>query len=166
MKKVLLGIALFLVAIQFVKPERNISASVSPNDMSTKYSIPENVQISLKNACFDCHSNNTTYPWYANFQPVAWWLDKHIVDGKKHFNFSEFTTYSLRKADHKLEELIESQEDMWMPMDEYTWMHPEAKLSDEERKAIIGWAKDVRKQIQADSLFKVEPALKGHPEEH
>lgn len=161
-KKILLAIALFLVVIQFIKPDRNVSTTPSPNDIATKYTVPEGVQVSLKNACYDCHSNNTVYPWYANIQPVAWWLNKHIEEGKKHLNFSEFTTYSLKKADHKLEEVIESQEEKWMPLNEYTWMHPKAKLSDEERNAIVAWAKEVRGTIQADSLFKTEPDLPAH----
>src|SRR5213592_2028705 len=98
LSKILLVLLLLLIVIQFVRPEKNQSTGVSANDITTKYAVPTAVQSVLKRACFDCHSNNTTYPWYDNIQPVAWWLNHHIEEGKDELNFSEFTTYSPKKA--------------------------------------------------------------------
>jgi hypothetical protein len=152
-KKILISLLLVLVIIQFVKPERNVSENLSVNDISTKYTVPEDVNLILTKACNDCHSNNTVYPWYANFQPVAWYLDHHIKDGRKHFDLSEFMAYEAWKADHKLEELAEEVEENKMPFDEYLWIHGEAELSNEEKSTLMDWAKGIRAEMAADSTL-------------
>ncbi|HEX7366015.1 MAG TPA: heme-binding domain-containing protein [Pelobium sp.] len=152
-KKVLIAVAVVLLVIQFFHPQKNISQGLQPNAISTKYTVPDSVNQLLSVACKDCHSNNTRYPWYEKIQPVSWWLASHVNDGKKHFNLDEFTAYTLKRQDHKLEELIESQEDHWMPLSSYTFLHADARLSDKQRKMLIDWANETRKVIQADSLF-------------
>jgi hypothetical protein len=159
-KKILLGLLAVLVIIQFIKPEKNISSTPSVNSIHNKFPANEETMQILKTACNDCHTNNTVYPWYAHIQPVAWWLDSHVDDGKKHLNFDEFLTYKLKKQDHKLEELIESQEDHWMPLDSYTWIHKEAKLDDKQRLALLNWAKETRLKIQSDPAFALEETKK------
>lgn len=153
MKKIFWLLLLALVIIQFIRPEKNIAAALSPTDISTKYTITAEVKPILDKACYDCHSNNTQYPWYSNIQPIAWWLANHIKDGKRHLNFSTFTAYSYKRADHKMEEVIETVEKHEMPMDSYTWMHKNAKLTDAERTTIKKWAQQVRDQIRKDSTF-------------
>ena len=70
MKKLILGLIAIIVAIQFVHPEKNESND-NTFDISTRYTIPVPVKETLKNACYDCHSNLSTYPWYSNIQPVG-----------------------------------------------------------------------------------------------
>jgi hypothetical protein len=157
-KKALIALGAILIVIQFIKPEKNISAiAIQPNAIATKYTVPDSVSQILKVACYDCHSNNTTYPWYNNIQPVAWYLNDHIKEGKSKFNFDEFITYSLKRQDHKLEELIESQKDSWMPLDSYTWIHKDADLTDLQRNTLINWANNTRKQIQSNPEFASSP---------
>jgi hypothetical protein len=90
MRKFFKAIAwLFLIAlivIQFFHPKENSSAGDQPNALAKRHAIPEDVQVILKKACDDCHTNNTVYPWYSKIQPVDWWLNDHIVEGKQHFN--------------------------------------------------------------------------------
>ncbi|MCO4291648.1 heme-binding domain-containing protein [Solitalea sp. MAHUQ-68] len=147
-KKILYGLLILLVIIQFIRPTKNQSNSISANDISKHYSVPSDVQESLKVACADCHSNNTNYPWYTNIQPVGWWMQHHVNEGKEHLNFSEFIGYSPKKANHKLKEVIESQEEGWMPLESYLWIHNDAKLTKEQKGAIIAWAKTTQQQIQ------------------
>jgi hypothetical protein len=156
LRKVLLGLLVILVVIQFIRPEKNQSTGVSPNDITTKYAIPATVQPVLKRACFDCHSNNTTYPWYDNIQPVSWWLNNHIKEGKDELNFSEFASYSPKKARHKLEEVGEAVTEGWMPLGSYLWIHHEAALKPEEAKLIANWASQLRSQIPAPPDEKEE----------
>lgn len=156
-KKILLALGVILIIIQFIKPEKNIALGAQPNAISTKYTVPDTVNQLLSVACKDCHSNNTVYPWYSNIQPVAWWLDDHVKEGKRKFNLDEFTTYTLKRQDHKLEELIESQEDHWMPLDSYTWIHRDAALTDAQRKVLVDWANATRKQIQSNPDFATSP---------
>ncbi|MFN8428837.1 MAG: heme-binding domain-containing protein [Spirosomataceae bacterium] len=157
MKKILSILAVILIVIQFIKPERNLSDDNS-NGVYTKYPASDEVKQILAVACNDCHSNKTTYPWYANLQPVAWWLDHHVTDGKRHLNFSEYTRLPIAVQNHKFEEVIESQEEKWMPMDSYTYLglHAGAKLSDDQRGKIISWARanmdSLKAQYPADSL--------------
>ncbi|MEO5909408.1 MAG: heme-binding domain-containing protein [Pelobium sp.] len=158
LKKVLIGIAVILVLIQFIRPEKNIHPEVQANAIQTVYSVPDTVNQLLTVACYDCHSNNTRYPWYNNIQPLAWWLNNHVQDGRKHLNFDEFTSYSLKKQDHKLEELIDSQKDHWMPLDSYTWAHGNAVLTAKESKMIVDWANSTRNMIQANPEFSLKPA--------
>jgi hypothetical protein len=106
------------------------------------YSQADSTVVNLiKASCYDCHSNETKYPWYVQFAPVSWWLNNHIKGGRKHLNFSEWHNYSVDKKAHKLEECIENVEEKYMPLKSYTWMHSEAKLSDEERAALVNFFK-------------------------
>ncbi len=105
LKIILIVLLILLILIQFIRPAKNRSESISANDISIQYAVPDSIQHILKVACNDCHSNNTRYPWYAEIQPVAWWLNDHVVNGKKDLNFSEFTKYRIRKQYRKLEEI-------------------------------------------------------------
>ena len=157
LKKILIGLGLLIIIIQFIRPEKNVSNDLV-NNISTKYKVPLEVNQLLQVSCNDCHSNKTQYPWYANVQPVAWWLNDHVVDGKKHLNFSEFTKKPLFVQNHKFDEIIEMVGDKEMPLPSYTnfGLHAEANLSDEQRKMITDWAKTqmnyLKKTYPADSL--------------
>jgi hypothetical protein len=124
---------------QFIKPPKNQAEGLSENDISLAYEIPEAVHEILVQKCYDCHSNNTVYPWYSNLQPVGWFLYNHIREGKDHLNFSEFKSYPEKRAVHKLEELSEAVTDGWMPLDSYLWMHPHAKISAQDTEIINAW---------------------------
>ncbi|WP_339708307.1 heme-binding domain-containing protein [uncultured Kriegella sp.] len=158
-KKILGGLLLVLIIIQFFRPEKNDSNDMT-YDISTKYNVPEKVNHLLQVSCNDCHSNKSEYPWYANVQPIAWWLDGHIKDGKRHLNFSEFTKRPIAEQNHKFEETIEMVEEHEMPLKSYTnfGLHPEANLSDEQREDIIVWAKEqmayLKNNYPADSLVR------------
>ena len=154
LKKILIGLGIVLVIIQFIHPDKNDSNDRT-YDISTKYEVPDNVNQIFKVSCNDCHSNKTEYPWYAKVQPVAWWLNDHVLDGKKHLNFSEFTNKPLFVQNHKLEEVIEMIDEKEMPLPAYTnlGLHAEADLSDEQRKMVTDWAK-----VQMNYLKRTYPA--------
>jgi hypothetical protein len=148
LKKILIVLLAVLIVIQFIRPKKNKAEGPQPNFIGNKYAIPSDVNVILVKACNDCHSNNTSYPWYANLQPIHWWLDKHIRDGKRHLNYDEYTNRSARYQDHKMEETIEMVEGGSMPLNSYTWTHKDAKLTAEEKKKLIDWANSVREQIK------------------
>lgn len=148
-KKIGWALVIILVIIQFIRPEKNRSTTVGANDLSKHYAIPPNVQDILGRACKDCHSNNTKYPWYSQVQPVGWWLQNHVNDGKSHLNFSEFAGYKPKDQHHKMEELIEEVKEGHMPLNSYLWIHKEAKLSATEKEALLIWAGVVAEQIKA-----------------
>jgi hypothetical protein len=135
------GLLAVLVILQFFQTDKT-NKETDPK-MELLSIVPASAEVAdlLERACQDCHSNKTKYPWYSYIAPVSFWVTHHIDDGKKHFNMSEFGTYPPKKAAHKLEEGFEVIENGEMPMDSYTWMHPEAKLTDTEKKVLINWFK-------------------------
>lgn len=155
-KKILLALLVVLIVLQAFRPEKNTSGN-KQNDISTLYPVPENVEQILVKACNDCHSNSTVYPWYAEVQPIAWWLDDHVKDGKKHLNFNEFASYRLAKQFHKLEEVFDEVKGGEMPLESYTVVHGDAKLTTEERNILLNWSVAVRDTMKArfpaDSLI-------------
>ena len=144
LKKVGIALLVVLVVLQFVRPDKNESGyeSVAYFEKETKPS-PEIQQI-LKTKCYDCHSNQTIYPWYAEVAPVSYWIDHHVEEGKEHFNVSAWEGYSVKKKDHKLEEFIEEVEEGEMPLSSYTWLH--SNLEEAEKEQLINWVKQVRSQ--------------------
>ncbi len=148
--KIVFAFLAILVLIQFVRPEKNLAMGNQPNDIFAHHPASAEVQGIFKKACYDCHSNNTQYPWYANVQPLAWWINDHVEEGKGELNFSEFATYKPKKARHKLDEVAGEVDEHEMPLKSYTWIHAEAKLTDSERKLVIDWAKSTRDSIQIE----------------
>ena len=158
LKKILLVLLAALVIIQFIHPKKNKAEGPLPNYIGNSFTIPADVKTILAKACNDCHSNNTRYPWYANFQPIHWWLDKHIKNGKKELNFDEYTSRSLRFQYKKMEEVIDEVKEGAMPLNSYTWVHKDAKLTIEEKAKITSWAQSIRDTLEAkypmDSLVR------------
>jgi Haem-binding domain len=153
-KKIFYGLGAIFLLAQLIRPEKNLSDDQT-HAISTKYPMPDSVAAILKVACNDCHTNKTKYPWYAEIQPVAWWLGDHVKDGKRHFNLSNFASMKVAFQNHKLEEMAEEVEKGEMPLPSYTYMglHSEAKLTAEQRKTLINWA-----HAQMDSLKAHYPA--------
>ncbi len=146
-----------LLVIQFFSPTAN-NSNDQTNIVSRAFETPDQVVGILKTSCFDCHSNLTIYPWYSKVQPIAWWLDDHIVEGKKEMNFSEFAAYSPRRQFKKFNEIIEQIEEDEMPLSSFTLVHQDAKLSADQKSALVQWAKTcqekMKQQYPIDSLQK------------
>lgn len=148
MKKFLLALLIVFVAIQFIRPAKNIHPGLQPNNISTLYALPSNVDSILVVACKDCHSNNTNYPWYFNIQPVAWWMNDHINTGKHEINFDEFAAYSINKQYHKLNAVKGQVRKNQMPLFSYTIIHKNAILTNNEKNILMNWADGIRHQIE------------------
>ncbi|WP_373055887.1 heme-binding domain-containing protein [Zunongwangia sp. H14] len=138
-KTILIALLIILLALQFFRPEKNIYDEIPPTDIAKIENIPGDVSNILVESCYDCHSNNTVYPWYNDIAPVNLFLDNHVKDGKRHLNFSEWANYSAEKKEHKVEEIGETVEEGEMPLDSYLWLHAEAKLTDAEEAALLDW---------------------------
>ncbi len=159
-KKILLFLLVVLVVIQFFHPAKNINttAAATANDISKVFPVPEDVQKILSTSCYDCHSNNTAYPWYSKVQPVAWWLNHHIEEGKREINFNEFAAYSLRRQYKKLDEVVEQVKKDEMPLSSYTLIHKDAILTGQQKEALFAWATaamdTMKAKYPADSLLR------------
>ena len=146
-KKILVVFVAAIIVLQFIRPGLNKSNQVLTTDIAKVVTIPDNVLSLLKNACYDCHSNNTDYPWYSNFQPMGWLLAYDIKRAKNELNFSEFGAYSQRRQLSKLDGIANSIKDDIMPLKSYKIMHKSAQLSTDEKSRLINWA-----QQSIDSL--------------
>lgn len=157
-KKILWLLLAALLIIQFFRPEKNISADAPRAGIAQKFVVPEDVNQILKTSCYDCHSNNTIYPWYFSVQPVAWWLSGDIEEGKHHLNFDEYASYNLRRQYKKFEAIGEHIKEDEMPLSTYTFIHRSAILSSEQKEKLIQWssdrANDMKTMYPPDSLLK------------
>jgi hypothetical protein len=156
-KNILLALAAIFIVIQFFQPKKNESNDQT-NHIAKAFAVPAPVENILKVSCYDCHSNQTVYPWYNNIQPVAWFLDNHVREGKRELNFSEFSHYSLRRQYHKFEEIMNEVGSGDMPDGSFTIIHRDAALDDNQRQMLINWAKGCRDTMAAhnpiDSLVR------------
>lgn len=141
LKKIGIAFIVLFIVIQVFRINKTITPVNEQTDFIAVTQTNPEVAAVLKTACYDCHSNQPTYPWYTNVAPVAWWIKNHINEGSKHLNFSIWQTYTVKRKDHKLEECVEMIEEGEMPMNSYTWMHPEAKLTDAQKQLLIDWFK-------------------------
>ena len=143
-KKIAWAIAIGLIAIQFIQPARNASGQVLETDISKAVSVPDSVQMILKRACYNCHSNNTIYPFYAYIQPIGWLLNSHIEEGKSQLNFSDFGSLSKRRQASKLKSIANQIKDGAMPLPAYTMLHKNAVLGKTDKDLIINWANNTK----------------------
>lgn len=155
-KPSLVVVAVAFVAVQFVRPAKNLGTTDPTKELSAAVSVPAEVGAILRESCFDCHSNATRYPWYAEVMPVGWYLADHVDEGKAHLNFSEFAAGSLRRQYHKLEEITEQVDAGEMPLPSYLLLHGDATLSGQEKETLNRWVAESRKWMRerypADSL--------------
>ncbi len=143
-KKIAWALLLVFVGMQFIRPGKNQDSTDHLASFLSETNPPAEVRELLKTSCYDCHSNHTEYPWYNAVAPVSYWLADHVNEGKEHLNFSAWNTYDAKRRDHKLEEVVETVEEGEMPLNEYTWTHEGARLTEAQREAIIAWAKKTR----------------------
>ena len=150
-KKTLLGLLVVFIIIQFIQPARNKSDQVLPTDLTKTFQVPENVHSILLSACYDCHSNNTNYPWYSRIQPFGWMLANHIRKGKAELNFSDFGSYSKRRQISKMNGIANSVKEGSMPLSSYRVMHKEARLSNDEKALLIDWAIKTKDSLRSNN---------------
>jgi hypothetical protein len=133
---ILLGLLVVVVLIQTVQPDRSNPAVTGPLE------APSEVMSVLRRACYDCHSNETRWPWYSSIAPASWLLSYHVNDGRKHLNFSTWTALDSARRLHAYLEILDVLESGEMPLTSYLLLHRDAVLSDEETLLLVGWAEE------------------------
>jgi len=143
------GIIFFIlfISIQFIPKKYNKSSITPPSDFMTVFDAPEDIRKIIKISCYDCHSNNTFYPWYNKVQPVAWFLEGHINEAKEALNLNTFGAYSKRRQKTKLKSVISQIMDNEMPLSSYTLMHRDAVISEEEKQLLKDWLTSKRENL-------------------
>lgn len=150
MKKISVILLVAFILIQFFPIDKNNPAPTPQMDFLTIKNTPETTAKLIRNGCYDCHSNETKYLWYSNVQPIAWFLQDHIEEGRKELNFSTFATYEPKRQAHKLAEAIEQIEKGEMPLDSYIIAHSEAKFSEAQKQEVIQYLKLVESDIRRE----------------
>ena len=146
-RKILVVVLIVLIVIQFIRPARNNGAPATSKDITHYVHVPDTVMHILQQACYDCHSNKTMYPWYTNINPVGLWMRSHINDGKRAINFSDVSVFNKRKLDHRLGDIAEQVENREMPLTSYTLIHDYAKLDSSQVQLIRNWTDAARKEL-------------------
>lgn len=143
-QKFFVVLIILLIAIQFIRPERNIENNPSRYDIFHKAGQPAEISAMVQSACYDCHSNHTAYPWYASVAPTSWIIAFHVKEGKDHLNFSDWKLLDESQQQHALEEIIEVLEEQEMPLKPYQWLHSDATMTAEKSAKIISWAREMK----------------------
>lgn len=134
-KRFAVGLIALLIVVQFVPVVR-----VNPTERGQP-PAPSEVQALLQRACYDCHSNETQWPWYSHVAPLSFLIARDVTEGRKELNFSLWNGFNERRKARKLKEIAEQVEQGKMPQWYYVLLHPDAKLSPADRELIIKWAK-------------------------
>jgi hypothetical protein len=134
LRYVLIGLGVVFVAIQFVPVER-----ANPQ-VTGLVDAPRDVLTILQRSCWDCHSNETEWPWYAYVAPVSFRVSQHVWMGREHVNFTEWDRYDAEELEEAYEEIVKEIERGGMPLTDYLRVHRNAKLTTADRDRLVSWA--------------------------
>lgn len=138
-KLIFLVLLTVLFLIQLARPQKNISYTPAGQVFVDTFKVSKQINAILATSCYDCHSNNTNYPWYSEIQPMAWILDKHIKEGKEKLNFDDLPPYGSRRLNSRFTQITNQIEQNKMPLDSYLWMHEDARLSVEDKQLLLDY---------------------------
>ena len=149
-RKLLLACLLAVLLIQLIRPERTAEPVDPLTDLIAVTKPSAEVEAILRMACYDCHSGQPRYPWYANVAPISWWLQHHVNEGREHFDVSSWGKASVKKRDHKVKEAVEMLEEGEMPLPSYTWTHADARLSEAQRATLMAYFRSLSSAPEND----------------
>lgn len=132
-KKIVLGLMTLLLIAQLIP-----TGKTNP-EVTAEFSENQSLKAIFKRSCYDCHSNETNWPWYSDVAPISWLVVHDVKEGRKHLNFSTWNDLPPKKKEHKKEEILEQIEKGEMPMTLYTFIHRNAKLLEAEKGMIKTW---------------------------
>lgn len=147
LRRVALALLVIFIGIQFLRPPKNNGVADNPTDITHFVTVSDTVMRMLQASCYDCHSNKTNYPWYAEIAPASWWLANHVKEGKAELNFSDFSQYTRRRMKNKMSSIADQVRDREMPLKSYLLIHLNAELSDAQVKLITNWADSAKAEL-------------------
>ncbi len=139
---------IIFIVIQSIQPNRENPLFDPTMTMQADLKMPANIGQLLERGCKDCHSDQTTWPFYSYIAPVSWLVSHDVMEGRKNFNMSEWGKYKPGKKIQKLTGIYEALSDRSMPLPKYIPLHPAANFSDAERDTLARWA-----QSQAEKML-------------
>ncbi|MFO1489199.1 MAG: heme-binding domain-containing protein [Verrucomicrobiota bacterium] len=152
-RRLLAATVLVFAGMQFFNPSLANPPIAPGRDLMATNAPPAEVATLLRQACYDCHSNETRWPWYAHVAPVSWWITHHLKEGRDELNFSEWPHDDAYVAANQLQTIANEVQSRKMPLPSYTWigMHPEARLTEEQRGRILKWAEQTIQRLDAEA---------------
>jgi hypothetical protein len=142
LKRIVLGLALAFAGLQLFRPDRTNPPLDAAQSVQSAAAVPPEVGAVLKRSCYDCHSNETRWPWYSGVAPMAWGVANHVKEGRAELNFSAWGTYPVRKRVALLEKMCDEVREGRMPLKQYLWLHRDATLSEADWKSVCDWSMD------------------------
>jgi hypothetical protein len=142
-----IGLVVLFLGLQFVRPAKTNPPVDEAHHLVNQLEVPDEVSDVFRRACYDCHSNDTRWPWYSKFAPVSWFVIDHVNHGRRHLNFSDWARYSRQDQEKTLAEIQETVRSNAMPLSSYTLIHRDAVLSDTDKKMISDWANAQRQRL-------------------
>lgn len=146
-KIILIVLVVAFIFGQFIRPSHENPPVVEAEILRASTTVPSDVDAILKRSCADCHSNETSYPWYSQITPVNWFLDNHIQDGRRELNTSVWNTYPVKKKARKLDEICDQVEKGEMPLPSYLWIHWDAGLKPGDAQLLCDWARSEKAKL-------------------
>lgn len=158
-RHILVGLVVIAAAAQFVRPARTSPPVILEQAIEAGGRVPADVLATLKQGCYDCHSNTTVWPWYTNVSPVSWLVANHVSEGRLKLNFSQWHTLPAKRRIKKLEEIQQLVTKGEMPLASYLLLHSEARLSDADKQLVSTWATTERERLMQDEALAAMPAF-------
>ena len=143
----ILGVA--LLAVQFLRPAKNRSQPAPGTGIEAGFPVPGQVMQVIRRSCYDCHSDSTVYPWYAEIQPLGWWLNSHIQEGKRRLDFDRFASYRPVRQYGRFKDIVEQLQQDEMPLGSYLFIHRYARLTPDEKEEVIHWSGTMMDSMRA-----------------
>jgi hypothetical protein len=137
----LIGVAVLVLVAQFVPVDRSNPPVTGIVD------APEDVMATLRRSCWDCHSNETDWPWYAYVAPMSWRVSEHVREGREHVNFTDWAGYDAEELDEIYEEIADEVRKQGMPLKDYLLVHRAAVLTNADRERLANWAEAARESL-------------------
>jgi len=141
MRSFLMYLGALAVIVGLMQLVPTYEKSNPPVDPSKEIEAPKEVMAIFKRSCYDCHSNETRWPWYADVAPMSWVVRRDVIEGRKALNFSVWKDYSEEKQKELKKQIFRSVE-LAMPLPQYLWLHKDAKLTKEDKRVVQNWASD------------------------
>ena len=161
-----MGLLTLLMVLQLIPVDRTNPPLNTGEDLLYSRMVSQEMQTLVKTACYDCHSNETNYPWYARIAPVSFILHHHVREGREHLNFSEWDKLNQKRKMKRLEEIVEEVEEGKMPMPIYLIMHGDAEVSAAELAVLREWTQQELGKLGGADMGNSNDSEEAHEEEH
>ena len=151
---VAIAIASLFVAVQFIRPARTNPTVDETRAVAAHVRLTPEVETILARSCMDCHSSETSWPWYSNVAPVSWFVVDHVNHGRRHLNLSDWARYDPEEADHLLADICKTVKGGSMPLRSYTLLHRDARLSSGDVKVLCDWSQAERRRVHPEPKLR------------